>query len=246
MTNIDLDLKNQNNLDIMHKLVLLRHGESKWNLENRFTGWTDVELSTKGIIEAKRSGRLLSKSGFIFDKVYTSVLKRAINTMNYCLKEMRIKNIPIQYHWQLNERHYGDLQGKNKSEIAAIYGSKQVHLWRRSYDIKPPKLNYNDERHPRYSNKYKNLNNINLPSCESLKDTVNRFLPIWHKEIAFDIISKKKILIVAHGNSLRALIKHLDNISDEKIIKLEIPTGIPLVYELNNNLNPIRNYYLTN
>ena len=228
----------------IHKLVLLRHGESQWNLENRFTGWTDVELSQNGIIEAKSSGQLLTDKGYLFDLVYTSVLRRAIQTMDLCLEEMGIENIPIKYYWQLNERHYGALQGLNKAETAQKYGDEQVLVWRRSYDTPPPPLDLDDERHPRFDERYSDIDTSKLPNSECLKDTVNRFLPLWHEIIAPIIQSGKKVLIVAHGNSLRALVKYLDKISDKEIVGLNIPTGIPLVYELDNHLNPIKHYYL--
>jgi 2,3-bisphosphoglycerate-dependent phosphoglycerate mutase len=228
----------------MHKLVLLRHGESQWNLENRFTGWTDVDLTKNGIAEAISSGQLLKDSGFLFNLIYTSVLKRAIQTMDICLSEMGLKEIPIEYNWRLNERHYGALQGLNKAETAQKYGDEQVLIWRRSYNIPPPPLKLDDEQHPRFDYRYSNLDPSELPTSECLKDTVDRFLPIWHETIAPSIHSGKKVLIVAHGNSLRALVKHLDNISDEKIVGLNIPTGVPLVYELNDQLNPMKHYYL--
>ena len=227
-----------------HKLVLLRHGESQWNLENRFTGWADVSLSEKGIDEASSSGKILKENRFNFNKVFTSVLKRANRTMDICLKEMNINNIPIEYNWRLNERHYGALQGLNKIETAKRYGDEQVLIWRRSYSTPPPPLEINDERHPRFEDKYKNLSEKELPTSESLKDTVNRFLPYWHETVAQSIQSGEKVLIVAHGNSLRALVKYLDNISEEEIVGLNIPTGEPLVYELDEQLNPIKHYYL--
>jgi len=230
----------------IHKLVLLRHGESKWNLENRFTGWTDVDLTENGISEAQYSGQLLKDEGYLFDLVYTSVLKRAIKTMDLCLAEMNLTNVPIKYNWRLNERHYGALQGLNKSETAKKYGDEQVLVWRRSYNIPPPSLNLNDKRHPRFDDLYSNLRHSELPDSECLKDTVDRFLPIWHEAIAPNIQTGKKVLIVAHGNSLRALVKYLDNISDAEIIGLNIPTGVPLVYELDDQLNPINHYYLGN
>jgi len=228
----------------VNKLVLLRHGESQWNLMNRFTGWTDVDLTEKGIAEAISSGQLLENEGFEFDFVYTSVLKRATRTMDLCLKIMGIYNIPVEYNWRLNERHYGALQGLNKAETAQKYGDEQVLIWRRSYNIPPPPLKLDDERHPRFDDRYSNLDSSELPTSECLKDTVDRFLPIWHETIAPSIQSGKKVLIVAHGNSLRALVKHLDNISDKEIVGLNIPTGVPLVYELNDQLNPMKHYYL--
>jgi 2,3-bisphosphoglycerate-dependent phosphoglycerate mutase len=228
----------------LHKLVLLRHGESQWNLENRFTGWTDVDLSKKGIKEATSSGEILKESGFDFDLVYSSLLLRANRTMDICLEKMGINDIPLKYNWRLNERHYGALQGLNKTETAEKYGDEQVLIWRRSYSTPPPPLGINDERHPRFDNSYDDLNENQLPASESLKDTVNRFLPYWHETIAPSIQSGKKVLIVAHGNSLRALVKYLDDISEEKIIGLNIPTGAPLVYELDDQLSPMKHYYL--
>lgn len=228
----------------MQKLVLLRHGQSQWNLENRFTGWKDVDLTEKGESEARESGKLLKKNGFTFDIVHTSVLKRATRTMEICLSVMGLEKIPIQFNWRLNERHYGALQGLNKAETAAKYGDEQVHVWRRSYTTPPPKLDLNDERHPRFDERYSNLAPDDLPASECLKDTVDRFLPYWHNIIKPDIDSGKRVLIVAHGNSLRALVKYLDQTSDQEIVNLNIPTGVPLVYELDRKLNPIRNYYL--
>jgi 2,3-bisphosphoglycerate-dependent phosphoglycerate mutase len=228
----------------LHKLILLRHGESQWNLENRFTGWADVDLSEKGILEATSSGEILKDSSFDFDLVYSSLLLRANRTMDICLNEMGIRNIPIKYSWRLNERHYGALQGLNKDETTKKYGEKQVLIWRRSYNTPPPPLEINDERHPRFDSRYRDLNKNQLPSSESLKDTADRFLPFWHETIAPTIQSGKKVLIVAHGNSLRALIKYLDYISDKQIIALNIPTGVPLVYELDDQLSPIKHYYL--
>jgi len=228
----------------LHKLVLLRHGESQWNLENRFTGWTDVDLSEKGIKEATSSGEILKESGFEFDLAYSSLLLRANRTMDICLEEMGISDLPLKYNWRLNERHYGTLQGLNKGETAQKYGDNQVLTWRRSYNTPPPPLGINDERHPRFDNSYDDLNENQLPASESLKDTVDRFLPYWHETIAPTIQSGKKVLIVAHGNSLRALVKYLDDISEEEIIGLNIPTGVPLVYELNDQLSPIKHYYL--
>ena len=228
----------------MVKLVLLRHGESLWNLENRFTGWTDVDLTPKGEAEARSSGDLLQDGGFEFDVIHTSVLTRAIRTMEICLKEMDVSDVLIMYNWRLNERHYGALQGLNKAETAEKFGEKQVHVWRRSYDTPPPELDLDDERHPRFDERYKNMSAENLPATECLKDTVERFLPYWHEQIAPDIKSGKRVLIVAHGNSIRALVKYLDNISDEEIVGLNIPTGVPLVYELDDNLQAIKHYYL--
>ena len=230
----------------MHKLVLLRHGESQWNLENRFTGWTDVNLSEKGIKEATSSGKILKENNFNFNLAYSSLLLRANRTMDICLKEMSLGDISLRYSWRLNERHYGALQGLNKDMTSKKYGDKQVLTWRRSYNLPPPPLEVNDERHPRFDSRYHDLNEDHLPSSESLKDTVNRFLPYWHHTIAPSIQSGKKVLIVAHGNSLRALIKYLDDISDHGIIGLNIPTGVPLVYELDDQLFPIKHYYLDN
>ena len=228
----------------MIKLVLLRHGQSTWNLENKFTGWTDVDLTAQGEEEAKEAGKLLTKEKIKFDIVHTSLLKRANRTMQICLNEMDQNKIPIYYSWRLNERHYGSLQGLNKSETAKKFGDDQVHIWRRSYTTPPPALNYDDERHPRFDDKYSGLNSNKLPDAECLEDTVNRFLPYWHNSIKPDLEKGKKILIVAHGNSLRALVKYLDKISDKDILDLNIPTGAPLVYELKSNLNPIQRYYL--
>jgi len=226
------------------KLILLRHGESLWNLENKFTGWTDVKLTEKGETEALESGRLIEKENIIIDIVYTSVLKRAINTMELCLSQMKHNNIEKHYNWRLNERHYGSLQGLNKADTAKKYGDEQVLIWRRSYAIKPPELKLDDKRHPRFDKKYNRLKARDLPSSECLKDTVNRFLPYWNETISPRLKSGKCVMIVAHGNSLRALVKHLDNISDKDILTLNIPTGVPLIYELDANLNPKNNYYL--
>lgn len=228
----------------MKKLVLLRHGESIWNRENRFTGWTDVGLSEKGVEEAIRAGRTLKGEGFVFDVAYTSVLKRAIKTLWIVLEEMDLMWIPEYRHWRLNERHYGALQGLNKAETAEKHGLEQVHIWRRSYDIPPPALTADDERFPGSDPRYASLSPEELPLAESLKDTVARFLPYWHETIAPAVREGKRVLIAAHGNSLRALIKYLDLVSDAEIADLNIPTGIPLVYELTDNLTPIRSYYL--
>ena len=228
----------------MYKLVLLRHGESQWNLDNKFTGWTDVDLTEKGETEAYKAGRLIKDNNISFDTVHTSVLKRANRTMEICLDAMGIKNAEISYDWRLNERHYGALQGLNKSETALKYGDDQVLIWRRSYSTPPPKLELNDERHPKFDSLYKNLDENDLPDSECLADTVDRFLPYWHNQIKEDILNNKKILIVAHGNSLRALVKYLNNVSDENILKYNIPTGAPLVFELDKNLKPIKDYYL--
>jgi 2,3-bisphosphoglycerate-dependent phosphoglycerate mutase len=228
----------------MHKLVLLRHGESTWNKENRFTGWTDVDLTDTGREEAKTAGRLLKEGGFVFDVAYTSVLVRAIRTLFIALDELGLLWIPVLKRWQLNERHYGALQGLNKAETAAKHGDAQTKIWRRSYDTPPPAMTPDDERHPSHDPRYADLDPKDLPSTECLKDTVERFLPLWHNEIAPAIRSGKRVLIAAHGNSIRALVKYLDNISDADIVELNIPTGIPLVYELDAELKPIRNYYL--
>ena len=228
----------------MTKLVLLRHGESQWNLENRFTGWTDVDLTEKGEAEARESGKLLKEEGFQFDMVHTSLLMRANRTMEICLEEMGENDILIKYNWRLNERHYGALQGLNKAETAKKYSDEQVLIWRRSYSTPPPQLDSDDERHPRFDERYSDLDPNDLPASECLKDTVDRFLPYWHESIKPDIESGKRVFIVAHGNSLRALMKYLDSVSDEDIVGLNIPTGVPLVYELDKSLKPIRNYYL--
>ena len=228
----------------MYKVVLLRHGESTWNKENRFTGWTDVDLSEKGREEAREAGRLLKEGGYVFDLAYTSVLKRAIRTLWIALDEMDLMWIPVQKSWRLNERHYGGLQGLNKAETAAKHGAAQVKIWRRSYDIPPPPLAADDPRHPSRDPRYAALHPSELPLTESLKDTVARFLPIWHDTIAPSITSGNRVLIAAHGNSLRALVKYLDEVSEKDIVELNIPTGIPLVYELNDRLRPLRHYYL--
>lgn len=228
----------------MYKIVLLRHGESTWNKENRFTGWTDVDLSEKGIEEAKEAGRVLKKDGYVFDIVFTSVLKRAIKTMEIVFEELNVKDLPVKYSWRLNERHYGALQGLNKAETAEKYGEEQVKLWRRSYDTRPPALMKDDPRFPGNDPLYKDLKEDELPLTECLKDTVDRFLPYWKDSIVPEVLSGKKVLIVAHGNSLRALVKYLDNVSEQEITELNIPTGIPLVYELDENLKPLKHYYL--
>ena len=230
----------------MTKLVLLRHGESIWNKENRYTGWTDVDLSEHGIEEAYEAARNLIKEGFTFDVAFTSVLKRAIRTLWIVLDAMDLMWIPVYRNWRLNERHYGELQGLNKAETAKQFGEEQVFLWRRSYDVRPPLLTKDDARHPGKETKYTELSEDEIPLGECLKDAVNRFLPYWHDIIAPTIKSGKKVLIAAHGNSLRALVKYLDNITDEAIVKLNIPTGIPLVYELDEKLHPIMHYYLGN
>jgi 2,3-bisphosphoglycerate-dependent phosphoglycerate mutase len=228
----------------MHKLVLIRHGESDWNKENRFTGWTDVDLSEKGRAEAIEGGRVLKAEGYTFDVAYTSVLKRAIRTLWTVLDELDLMWIPVHSSWRLNERHYGALQGLNKSETAAKFGEQQVKIWRRSYDIRPPALEKTDPRWPGHDPRYKGLTEAELPLTECLKDTVARFLPLWHETIAPAVASGQRVVIVAHGNSLRALVKFLDNISDQDIVSLNIPTGVPLVYELDASLRPIRHYYL--
>ena len=228
----------------MIRLVLLRHGESTWNKENRFTGWTDVDLSDKGREEAREAGRLMSAEKYEFDVAYTSVLKRAIRTLWIALDELDMMWIPVYRSWRLNERHYGGLQGLNKAETAAKYGDDQVKIWRRGYDTPPPPLTYEDPRHPSHDRRYADLKRGVIPLTESLKDTVARFLPHWHEVIAPDIKAGKRVLIVAHGNSLRALVKYLENIPDDKIVELNIPTGIPLVYSLNEDLKPLTKYYL--
>ncbi|PJA53465.1 MAG: 2,3-diphosphoglycerate-dependent phosphoglycerate mutase, partial [Candidatus Marinimicrobia bacterium CG_4_9_14_3_um_filter_48_9] len=228
----------------MYKVVLLRHGESVWNQENRFTGWTDVDLSEKGLAEAHTAGELLKREGFTFDVAFTSVLKRAIRTLWITLDEMDLMWIPVYRHWRLNERHYGALQGLNKAETAGKYGDDQVLIWRRSYDTPPPALEKNDDRWPGHETRYAELSETETPLTECLKDTVDRFLPYWHETIAPTIKSGKKVIIAAHGNSLRALVKYLDHVSEEAIVKLNIPTGMPLVYELDEDLNPIKSYYL--
>lgn len=230
----------------MIKLVLLRHGQSTWNLENRFTGWTDVDLSEQGIREAVSAGRVLKDEGYAFDAVYTSVLKRAIRTTWLALDAMDLMWIPIYNTWRLNERHYGALQGLNKAETAQKYGEAQVKIWRRSYGIQPPALDKNDKRFPGFDPKYKDLKPNELPLTESLKDTVARVMPYWNEVMAPELRKGRKILISAHGNSMRALVKYLDSMSDEAIVELNIPTGIPLVYELDGKLRPLRHYYLGN
>jgi len=228
----------------MYKLVLIRHGESQWNKENRFTGWADVDLSEKGVEEAKKGGQVLLQEGYTFDVAFTSVLKRAIRTLWLALSEMDLMWIPVNRSWRLNERHYGSLQGLNKAETAAKYGDEQVLIWRRSFDIPPPALEESDERHPGHDARYMNMDHKVLPCAESLKTTIDRFMPYWHDEIVPAIRSGKRVLIAAHGNSLRALVKYLDDVSDEQILGMNIPTAIPLVYELDENLRPIKNYYL--
>ena len=228
----------------MTKLVLLRHGESIWNKENLFTGWTDVDLSDQGKSEAKRAGELLKSGGFVFDLAFTSVLKRAIRTLWITLDELDLMWIPVEHSWRLNERHYGALQGLNKAQTAAKYGDEQVLVWRRSYNVRPPALDESDPQYPGTDPRYRGLSPSELPRTECLKDTVGRFLPYWHQAIVPTIRSGKKVIIAAHGNSLRALVKHLDVISDQDIVGLNIPTGVPLVYDLDDQLKPIQHYYL--
>jgi len=223
---------------------LLRHGESVWNMENRFTGWTDVDLSEKGLAEAHKAGVMLKAGGYVFDVAYTSVLKRAIRTLWIALDEMDLMWLPIHNSWRLNERHYGALQGLNKAEMAEKFGNEQVQLWRRSYDVRPPALTKDDQRWPGHDPRYADLAPDDIPFTECLKDTVARFLPYWHETIAPTVRSGRRVVIAAHGNSLRALVKYLDNISDDEIVGLNIPTGVPLVYELDENLKPITHYYL--
>src|SRR5690349_15390217 len=228
----------------MKHLVLLRHGESTWNQENRFTGWTDVGLSEKGVREALAAGRVLRQDGYVFDVAYTSVLKRAIKTLWLALEEMDLMWIPVYNSWRLNERHYGALQGLNKAETAERHGMEQTQLWRRSYDVRPPELTPEDPRYPGRDPRYAGLRKDELPLSECLKDTVARFLPLWHETIAPAIQQGRKVLIAAHGNSLRALVKYLDDISEQDIVGLNIPTGMPLVYELDHSLKPRNRYYL--
>ncbi|MEY4168423.1 MAG: 2,3-bisphosphoglycerate-dependent phosphoglycerate mutase [Acidobacteriota bacterium] len=228
----------------MYKLVLVRHGESDWNRENRFTGWTDVDLSEQGLREARAAGEVLKSEGFTFDVAYTSVLKRAIRTLWIVLDQLDLMWIPVHHSWRLNERHYGALQGLNKAETAAQFGDEQVKIWRRSYDTPPPPLDAQDERFPGRDPRYAALSPAELPLTECLKDTVARMLPHWHNVIAPAVKAGQRVIVAAHGNSLRALVKYLDNISEDEIIGLNIPTGIPLVYELDADLKPIRHYYL--
>jgi 2,3-bisphosphoglycerate-dependent phosphoglycerate mutase len=230
----------------MHKLVLLRHGESTWNKEGKFTGWTDVDLTEKGIEEAKAAGKILNEKGFEFDIAFTSYQKRAIRTLWIVMDEMDQMWISVERSWRLNERHYGALQGLSKKETAKREGDDMVHQWRRSYDVRPPALSEDDERYPGNQRMYQNIPKDELPLTECLKDTVERFLPYWHKHIVPELKKERRIIIAAHGNSLRALVKYLDNISDEEIPKLNIPTGIPLIYELDESLKPIKHYYLGN
>lgn len=228
----------------MHKLVLVRHGQSEWNKTHRFTGWTDVDLTEQGREEAKKAGKLLKEEGFAFDIAYTSVLKRAIRTLDIILDEMDMMWLPVRKSWRLNERHYGDLQGLNKKEMAAKVGEEQVHIWRRSYDVRPPALKPDDPRNMKDDPRFSNFDGGEIPLTECLKDTVERFMPYWEKELAPAIKSGKRLIIAAHGNSMRALVKYLDDIPDEEIVKLNIPTGVPLIYELDDDLKPIRHYYL--
>ena len=228
----------------MIKLVLVRHGQSMWNLENRFTGWTDVELSEQGIKEAKEAGKVVKEKGFNFDVAYTSVLKRANDTLKYILEELGEENIPVKKSWRLNERHYGALQGLNKDETKEKYGAEQVLLWRRSTDVRPPELSKDDKRYPGNDPKYSDLKENELPTTENLIDTIKRVMEYWNSDIKKDLEAGKRVIIAAHGNSLRGLIKYLDNMTDEEIIKLELQTGNPICYELDDNLKPIRHYYL--
>jgi 2,3-bisphosphoglycerate-dependent phosphoglycerate mutase len=228
----------------MYKVVLLRHGESTWNMENRFTGWTDVDLSERGFAEARRAGALLKADDYVFDVAFTSVLRRAVRTLWMTLDEMDLMWIPVHHSWRLNERHYGALQGLNKAETAKKYGDDRVKIWRRSYDIRPPALTSDDPCWPGRDPRYRDLRPEDIPLTECLKDTVARFLPYWHDAIAPAVRSGQRVIIAAHGNSLRALVKFLDDISDDDIVELNIPTGVPLVYELDANLEPIRHFYL--
>ena len=228
----------------MYKIVLVRHGQSIWNLENRFTGWTDVGLTDVGRQEAREAGKLLREGGYVFDVAYTSVLRRAIQTLWIVLEEMNLEWLPVEKAWQLNERHYGSLQGLNKAEMAEKFGEAQVKIWRRSYDVPPPVLELDDERHPRFDPRYASLTPEQLPATESLKITLDRVVPYWHSTLTPVIKSGKRVIVVAHGNSIRALVKYLDNISEAEITELNIPTGLPLVYELDEDLKPIKNYYL--
>ena len=228
----------------MHKLVLIRHGESTWNQENRFTGWTDVDLNTKGLSEAKAAGELLKHEGYTFDRAYVSVLKRALRTLWMILDELDELWIPVERSWKLNERHYGSLQGLNKGETAAKFGDDQVKVWRRSYDVPPPALEKSDERWPGHDPRYKDVPKAELPVTECLKDTVKRVVPYWINEVAPAVKRGKKVLVTAHGNTLRAMVMYLDNLSEEQVLSLNIPTGVPLVYELDESLKPIRSYYL--
>jgi 2,3-bisphosphoglycerate-dependent phosphoglycerate mutase len=228
----------------VYKLILVRHGQSTWNLENRFTGWTDVGLTDLGRSEAHQAGRLLREGGYVFDVAYTSVLRRAVHTLWTILEEMNLEWIPVANAWQLNERHYGSLQGLNKSEMAEKFGEAQVKVWRRSYDVPPPALEWDDPRHPRFDSRYASLSPEQLPATESLKITLERVLPYWNATLAPTIRTGKRVIIAAHGNSIRALVKYLDNVSETEITELNIPTGLPLVYELDEELKPITHYYL--
>lgn len=228
----------------MYKLVFVRHGQSTWNLENRFTGWTDVDLTELGRAEAAEAGKLLKEGGYDFDIAYTSVLKRAIKTLGIIQDEMDLNWLPVVRAWQLNERHYGALQGLNKAETAKEFGEEQVKIWRRSYDVPPPALELTDERHPKFDRRYASLTPEQMPATESLKITLDRVLPYWHSTLAPDIKSGRRVMIVAHGNSIRAMVKYLDDMSEADILELNIPTGLPLVYELDENLKPITKYYL--
>jgi 2,3-bisphosphoglycerate-dependent phosphoglycerate mutase len=227
-----------------NKVVLIRHGQSLWNLENLFTGWTDVDLSQNGIDESRIAGKLLKDEGFVFDVAFTSVLKRAIRTLWFILDELDLMWVPVCKSWRLNERHYGSYQGLNKLDMVEKYGEKQIFLRRRGFDVRPPDIDIHDKRHPRFDLRYSGLSINELPSAESLKDTMERVLPFWHKEIAPKLIEGRKVLISAHGNSLRALVKYIANISDDEIVNLNIPTGTPMVYELDNSLKAISHYYL--
>jgi len=229
----------------LQHLILLRHGESEWNRSNRFTGWTDVDLSEKGIQEARQAGQRLKKAGYSLDFAFTSLLKRAIKTLHFVLEEMDQLWIPVEKSWRLNERHYGALQGLNKAETAQKFGEEQVRIWRRSYDIRPPALETSDPRYPGFDPRYRGLTPAELPLTESLKDTVDRFLPLWESRIAPEIADGKTVIIAAHGNSLRALCQHLDGLTPEQVLNLEIPTGVPLIYELDSDLKPLSHYYLT-
>ncbi len=228
----------------MYKFVLVRHGQSTWNLENRFTGWTDVGLTDLGKSEAHEAGKLLREGGYTFDVAYTSVLRRAIQTLWVVLEEMNLEWIPVEKAWQLNERHYGSLQGLNKAEMAEKFGEAQVKIWRRSYDVPPPALELADQRHPRFDPRYASLTPEQLPATESLQLTLDRVLPYWHATLAPAIKSGRRVIVAAHGNSIRAMVKYLDHVSDGEITELNIPTGLPLVYELDEDLKPIQHYYL--
>jgi 2,3-bisphosphoglycerate-dependent phosphoglycerate mutase len=228
----------------MKQLVLIRHGESTWNLENRFTGWADVDLTPKGVEQALAAGENLRKAGYEFDLAYTSVLRRAIRTLWHVQDAMNLMWIPVVHSWRLNERHYGALTGLNKAETAAKYGDEQVHIWRRSYDVRPPLLELGDERHPKNDGRYSKLSPEQIPLGECLKDNVERVLPLWNESIAPALKAGKRVLLVAHGNSIRSLIKYLDQMSDESIMEVNVPNGVPLVYELDDDLKPIQHFYL--